>query len=128
MGWFKEQKVCLPTILKCTEFRRCSTSEGRIIFSAEASYETAILLAPTQTPLRLWFAGFLSRDLGDLDRGRHPLCKMLRPWLKMRLQRVTAFLNLSAEESNEEEFGDRGQGVRKLKHPSRSKELNERSR
>ena len=37
-------------------------------FSAEAAYEAAISLAPERAPLRLWFAGFLSRFLGDQDR------------------------------------------------------------
>jgi LuxR family transcriptional regulator, glucitol operon activator len=36
--------------------------------SAEAAYETAISLADQRPALRLWFAGFLSRKLGDQDR------------------------------------------------------------
>jgi LuxR family glucitol operon transcriptional activator len=37
-------------------------------FSAEAAYETSISLADKRPSLRLWFAGFLSRKLGDQDR------------------------------------------------------------
>jgi LuxR family glucitol operon transcriptional activator len=37
-------------------------------FSAETEYEAAISLAPTRAPLRLWFAGFLSWQLGDQER------------------------------------------------------------
>jgi cold shock CspA family protein/Tfp pilus assembly protein PilF len=44
-------------------------------FGAEASYETAISLAPERAPLRLWFAGFLSRQLGDQERAIEQLMK-----------------------------------------------------
>jgi len=37
-------------------------------FAAEAAYETAMSLAPNRAPLRLWFAGFISRQLGDQQR------------------------------------------------------------
>lgn len=41
--------------------------------AAEASYETAVSLAPNQAPLRVRFAGFLSRQLGDQDRALEQL-------------------------------------------------------
>ena len=41
--------------------------------AAEASYETAVSLAPNQAPLRVRFAGFLSRHLGDQDRALEQL-------------------------------------------------------
>lgn len=44
-------------------------------FSAESSYESAISLASEQAPLRLWFAGFLSRQLGDQERALDHLLK-----------------------------------------------------
>jgi LuxR family transcriptional regulator, glucitol operon activator len=42
---------------------------------AEAEYEEAISLAANRAPLRLWFAGFLSRFLGDQERGLDQLMK-----------------------------------------------------
>jgi LuxR family glucitol operon transcriptional activator len=44
-------------------------------FSAETAYETAISLAPGRAPLRLWYAGFLSWQLGDQDRALVQLLK-----------------------------------------------------
>ena len=44
-------------------------------FSAEAAYETAISLAEKRASLRLWFAGFLSRMMGDQDRALAQLLK-----------------------------------------------------
>ena len=44
-------------------------------FAAEAAYEAAISLASERAPLRLWFAGFLSRQLGDQDRAIEHLQK-----------------------------------------------------
>jgi LuxR family glucitol operon transcriptional activator len=44
-------------------------------FAAEADYEAAISLATERAPIRLWFAGFLSRQLGDLDRAMAQLLK-----------------------------------------------------
>ena len=44
-------------------------------FSAEAAYETSISLADARPSLRLWFAGFLSRKLGDQDRALAQLLK-----------------------------------------------------
>lgn len=44
-------------------------------FSAETAYETAISLAPERAPLRLWYAGFLSWQLGDQDRALIQLLK-----------------------------------------------------
>jgi cold shock CspA family protein/tetratricopeptide (TPR) repeat protein len=44
-------------------------------FSAEAEYEAAISLASDRAPLRLWYAGFLSRNLGDNDRALGQLLK-----------------------------------------------------
>lgn len=43
------------------------------MFSAEAAYEAAISLAPDRATLRLWYAGFLSRSLGDQDRAMENL-------------------------------------------------------
>jgi cold shock CspA family protein/tetratricopeptide (TPR) repeat protein len=47
--------------------------EEQDYFSAEADYETAISLAEKRPSLRLWFAGFLSRKLGDQDRALEQL-------------------------------------------------------
>jgi LuxR family glucitol operon transcriptional activator len=44
-------------------------------FSAEAAYETAVSLAEQRASLRLWFAGFLSRMMGDQDRALAQLLK-----------------------------------------------------
>jgi len=44
-------------------------------FSAEADYESAIALADKRPSLRLWFAGFLSRKLGDQERALAQLLK-----------------------------------------------------
>ncbi|MFZ3309581.1 MAG: NB-ARC domain-containing protein, partial [Xanthobacteraceae bacterium] len=41
--------------------------------AAESSYETALSLAPNQSPLRVRFAGFLSRQLGDQNRALEQL-------------------------------------------------------
>lgn len=40
---------------------------------AEAAYEAAISLAPERAPLRLWYAGFLARYLGDNVRALEQL-------------------------------------------------------
>ena len=42
-------------------------SEDRIV-EAEAAYEAAVSLAPERAPLRLWYGGFISRQLGDQPR------------------------------------------------------------
>jgi tetratricopeptide (TPR) repeat protein len=58
-------------------------------FSAEAAYETAISLADQRPSLRLWFAGFLSRKLGDLDRAlESPTHNVF--WVLIMLWRVCA--------------------------------------
>ncbi|MGF6311912.1 LuxR family glucitol operon transcriptional activator [Bradyrhizobium sp. i1.8.4] len=44
-------------------------------FSAETEYEAAISLAPQRAPLRLWYAGFLSWQLGDQERALAQLLK-----------------------------------------------------
>ncbi|WP_298964095.1 NB-ARC domain-containing protein [uncultured Methylobacterium sp.] len=46
--------------------------------AAEDSYESAISLAPNRAPLRVWYAGFLSRHLGDNERALEQLIEAER--------------------------------------------------
>jgi len=45
------------------------------LFGAEAQFESAISLAPDRAPLRVWYAGFLSRQLADHVRAEAELLK-----------------------------------------------------
>lgn len=47
-------------------------------FAASAAFEAAVSLAPDQAPLRMWFAGFLSRSLGDHDGALQQLAEAER--------------------------------------------------
>ncbi|WP_456782932.1 NB-ARC domain-containing protein [Bradyrhizobium sp. USDA 4516] len=71
-------------------------------FSAEAAYETAISLGQERPSLRLWFAGFLSRKLGDQDRAVEQLivAERLAPesaLIKLEMARVLQYQRKFAE-------------------------------
>ncbi|WP_128928764.1 NB-ARC domain-containing protein [Bradyrhizobium guangxiense] len=74
-------------------------------FSAENEYETAISLAPQRAPLRLWYAGFLSWQLGDQDRALAQLLKAeeLAPnsaYVKIECARVLQYQRKFLEAAN----------------------------
>ncbi|NBJ13373.1 cold shock domain-containing protein [Microvirga arsenatis] len=67
------------------------------IFSAEAEYEAAVSLASERAALRVWFAGFISRHLGDQERALEQLLKAeeLAPnsaYVKIECARVLQYL------------------------------------
>ena len=66
-------------------------------FGAEAEYEAAISLASDRAPLRLWFGGFLSRNLGNMERALEQLLiaeqlAPLAPIVKIECARVFQYV------------------------------------
>jgi cold shock CspA family protein/Tfp pilus assembly protein PilF len=64
-----------PNYFELHRVRAMLQDAGDDVIGAEASYETAISLAPERAPLRLWFGQFLSKKLGDQDRALQQLLK-----------------------------------------------------
>lgn len=75
------------------------------VFSAEAAYEAAISLAPERAPLRLWYAGFLSRYLSDQERALEHLLVANKiapntPIIKLETARIMQYLRRFQEAEN----------------------------
>jgi Tfp pilus assembly protein PilF len=112
-----------PNYFEVHRVRAMMHEKTEDVFAAEASYETAISLASERAALRLWFAQFLSRQLGHQDRALEQLLKAeeLAPqsaYVKLECARVLQY---------HRQFDDAGQRLNEVqdvdKLPARTRRV-----